>query len=525
MGGYEGLREEDVAAGYEESNRRMDEITNKAKEEYLAAFKAKRSSKQRTEPKSSSILQSDDMDLSAVASADESSGDALAKFQPRKERRDTPGATDRTKSKKEDDHFTGFDGPVASQGATQRNPQLDTDGRSASSSRLPRPQSPNSISSIPAKRPSISNPGIEHRRMSLSGMKIPKKDPMLSARPSATPQGDQLKTVGEERPPQWYKRTPLPNTRNKKNGGVDVSLGALKNHISSCHQSLLANDRHKSSQDLASLRKKLHDVIFEEVTPSLLKLHQLLHNERGLPSVFDSEYNGGLRWPFDVKADAEELYIKWARRVFETDILRGIRFKKDGSGKNNASIAPEAKVDAKYFGNGNLLNGQWWPFQICTLRDGAHGSTQGGIFGSAEDGAYSCILAGGKNDLGEKYPNEDKGDEVHYCGTDSTDGKPTYNTSVMLASVNKRPVRLIRSSKLGGNFAPSVGFRYDGLYDVVSFENMDGDASKRQRHRFTLVRCKDQDPIRGGTGPEKRPTMQEEAEFEKVKKFGGTLEG
>lgn len=302
-------------------------------------------------------------------------------------------------------------------------------------------------------------------------------------------------------------------------------LGALSNEISNCNRSLEVGDRQRALKSFDNLRDRLHKVIFEEVNPALLKLHKLLHNDVGLRSVFDPQFNSQLNWPFDIKADAEELYNKWARKVFETDILRGIRFKKDSSGKNTASIDPRVKVDAKYFGNGDLLNGQWWPFQICALRDGAHGSTQGGISGSIEEGAHSCIMAGGKNDSGEKYPNEDSGEEVKYCGTDSTDGKPTQNTSIMLASIGKEPVRLIRSAKLGGRFAPSVGFRYDGLYDVTGFKNVDGFASKRQRHIFTLIRRRGQDPIRGGNGPEKRPTVQEESEFEKAKKFGGILEG
>ena len=46
------------------------------------------------------------------------------------------------------------------------------------------------------------------------------------------------------------------------------------------------------------------------------------------------------------------------------------------------------------FGHNGLTVGQWWPYRICALRDGAHGATQGGIAGSVERGAYSVVVSG-----------------------------------------------------------------------------------------------------------------------------------
>ena len=60
------------------------------------------------------------------------------------------------------------------------------------------------------------------------------------------------------------------------------------------------------------------------------------------------------------------------------------------------------KLDTKYltpprnfriFGHNGLEVGDWWPLQLCALRDGAHGSAQGGIAGSAITGAYSIIVS------------------------------------------------------------------------------------------------------------------------------------
>ena len=44
-------------------------------------------------------------------------------------------------------------------------------------------------------------------------------------------------------------------------------------------------------------------------------------------------------------------------------------------------------------GHNGLTVGQWWPRRICALRDGAHGSSMGGIAGSANTGAYSIVVS------------------------------------------------------------------------------------------------------------------------------------
>lgn len=128
-------------------------------------------------------------------------------------------------------------------------------------------------------------------------------------------------------------------------------------------------------------------------------------------------------------------------------------------------------------------------------------------------------MSGGSDN---KYEDEDHGDWVLYCGTDSSDGSITEPTQRMLESeTNEQPVRLIRSHNLGTEYAPGIGFRYDGLYKVVSHEMLDTATSLRQRHRFRLERLPGQAPIRGGSGPEKRPTAQEMKAHEKDRKLRG----
>lgn len=260
----------------------------------------------------------------------------------------------------------------------------------------------------------------------------------------------------------------------------------------------------------------------------------MLDNERGLPQLFDDVFAGGVCWPWYLKADAEELYNKWCTNEFETDLYRGIERHNKSKGKTNGGTADSLTkkeleshsfrlMDTRQHGNGLLLNGAWWPSQLAALRDGGHGSSQGGITGNPESGAYSVIMAGGLDPRGLPYPNQDDGDVVLYCGTDNKDStnQPSGNTRALITSwENGQPVRLFRSHNLNSPHAPEIGFRYDGLYDVTSFEEMDPPDEKRNRHRFKLVRRAGQDPIRS-EGPQKRPTKQEVDEFEKDRKNHG----
>ena len=324
-----------------------------------------------------------------------------------------------------------------------------------------------------------------------------------------------------ERPPKWYKDLSKSGTRDKHQANADTLLIGLKSDITKV----------KAGKGLDhlfdSIRTKLHSVAFEYVSGQLLKNNRMLDDEYGLPRLFDASQASGVQWPFDIKADAEELYNKWCRRIFEPDLMRGLRPHKPEikvGGKvlqesQAAIIDPSYKdqVSSKYYGNGLLLNGQWWPLQIAAVRDGAHGAMMEGIYGGQGMPAYSCIVAGG-----EGYDEDkDKGDEVFYCGTDRTDGKlePSAGTQCLIKNCElKQPVRFLRSHNLHSPYRPDVGLRYDGLYDVVSYRKVEPE--KRQRHVFRLLRVPGQDPIRG-TEPAKRPTKQEVEAYQKDRKNRG----
>jgi hypothetical protein len=171
--------------------------------------------------------------------------------------------------------------------------------------------------------------------------------------------------------------------------------------------------------------------------------------------------------------------------------------------------------DAKYYGEGDLVLGQWWPTQLCTVRDGAHGAAQGGIFGEREKGAYSIVLSGGSG-----YHDKDDGDVIVYSGTEGKNCTPTENTLHLVKSSELgNPVRVIRSAQQNKSivYRPEVGLRYDGLYVVKGYSITD---HEKQIHKFTLVREDGQEPIRY-EGKAKRPTEYEEQEFLRLReRFG-----
>lgn len=323
--------------------------------------------------------------------------------------------------------------------------------------------------------------------------------------------------------PEWYAKLPKPATRSRGSAGIDQQLSNLKRLIAKCEKAASTPRESLRAQEFKEVTDAIHHAMFLPVTAKLLRANALLH-PAGLPLLFHSSTSVPATLPFYIKLDAEELYNKWCAADFEPDLLRGLVV---GKGKNenlgrvkatsdNLDRTYKGRVRGIYFGNGTLVNGQWWPTQLCTLRDGAHNSAQAGICGKDGNGAYSIVISGDA-----KYPDIDEGDEVWYCGTD-TEGKGlTANTQRMIESVNNKPVRVIRSFNAKNKaLAPRKGFRYDGLYDVKSFEVLD---KSKERHRFHLVRQAGQDPLRAGDGLEARPSEQELAAYAEIQRTRGYL--
>ena len=77
--------------------------------------------------------------------------------------------------------------------------------------------------------------------------------------------------------------------------------------------------------------------------------------------------------------------------------------------------------------------------------------------------------------------------------------------------VRQQPVRVIRSGKAGGKFAPSKGLRYDGLYSIEA-EAIEKNAKGGAYVRFTLVRCPGQKGI-----DKSRPNQREREIYDLLK--------
>jgi hypothetical protein len=236
--------------------------------------------------------------------------------------------------------------------------------------------------------------------------------------------------------------------------------------------------------------------------------------------------------PWDIRSDARELFKRWVSGESDKlsgDLMYGIVVgATQGSTVDDTSTTEKTggkslSLDKKYkdkrlfaeWGQNGLENGQWWPNQICTMRDGAHGSSQGGIAGSAGRGAWSITFSSRSQYTNAQHGDLDDGNEIWYMGTPDEKGlggHPTTATQHMIdAHLNQKEVRVIRSHRETNKqgrptpFTPEIGYRYDGLYKVVDYELIDVNT---HHYRFHLIRSAGQDPIRC-QGPEARPTRYE----------------
>lgn len=162
------------------------------------------------------------------------------------------------------------------------------------------------------------------------------------------------------------------------------------------------------------------------------------------------------------------------------------------------------KLDYNKFGHNGLEVGHWWPYQACALRDGAHGSSMGGIAGGARDGAKSIVVGGKFSPFlragsytnhgigGYEGMDKDEGHIIYYSGSNSHENEDrntphisNATKSLQRAMLDNRNIRVLRSAKGDSRFAPCVGIRYDGLYKIVADEkrfNAKGGAYLRFKH-------------------------------------------
>jgi hypothetical protein len=159
-------------------------------------------------------------------------------------------------------------------------------------------------------------------------------------------------------------------------------------------------------------------------------------------------------------------------------VMRGIKVRFNKTKKTTSYFLDKGRNHGRadiISHNGHSV-GDCWPYQICLLRDGIHGSLQGGIYGNKASGAYSIVVLG---DSVYATMDQDVGDKLYYSGsgslenTDPDNPKETEGTAALQTSaLNKNPVRVIRGKNKMKKGAPKAGFRYDGLYKVVAQEQL-----------------------------------------------------
>ena len=137
---------------------------------------------------------------------------------------------------------------------------------------------------------------------------------------------------------------------------------------------------------------------FTTLTHILIKKSGLLDDGGGLSVIFENRASG-ISFPFYLRADAKILYRKWMSGQIDPHLFRGIVTKKgtakEDKGFKSHSIQPDfpGKVSCNYIGAGTLLSGQWWPLQMCSKRDGAHGEIEAGIHGQVGRSPLTALHA------------------------------------------------------------------------------------------------------------------------------------
>ncbi|KAI9682291.1 MAG: hypothetical protein M1817_000345 [Caeruleum heppii] len=337
----------------------------------------------------------------------------------------------------------------------------------------------------------------------------PPRKPVRSAR-SQRVEMQSIDTRSGEKPRSWLEQVDM---KQKFNRGDVENLRYLGTLLANCEM-----DAKLSKNCIVSLnkvRQRLHQMeFFDFLSPVVIKKSRILAESFGLPRIFKDSQS--LLYPWDIQADARALYNRLMQGILDPHLLRGIDSTRRKRGDGKSTVAHTLQKDCLFripcnvVGENGLVNGQWWPLQICAMRDGAHGEMEAGIHGQPNNGAFSVVLSSGG------YDDRDEGDRILYCGTSGSEGKATAGTRYLLDTYRTgNPVRVLRSGALPASnpWAPPKGLRYDGLYEILAYEILDVATAM---HRFTLRRRAGQDPIRF-KGVEARPSVEESAEISKIR--------
>ncbi|EEP81762.1 predicted protein [Uncinocarpus reesii 1704] len=257
------------------------------------------------------------------------------------------------------------------------------------------------------------------------------------------------------------------------------------------------------------MRHRVQQLPFSEAHPSCQEglRSRFLNPESGFPAIIRDH-----SIPWDIRLDVDVLRMRWEKGDLDISLDRGLITTVTRTVSRKFDTAFPFKVPCNQIGEGTLRNGQWFSWQICAVRDGAHGEIEAGVSSHGEI-AISIVLGSGRG-----YADSDQGETIYYSGTHGKTGVISAGTKALRDSFTKRsPIRVLRSSRLPAinPYRPAQGLRYDGLYEIVDEEMMD---EEKQLYRFKLERIEGQTPIRY-QGPEKRPNPKELEEYDRLRKF------
>lgn len=128
----------------------------------------------------------------------------------------------------------------------------------------------------------------------------------------------------------------------------------------------------------------------------------------------------------------------------------------------------------KIFGNINgTFEGDIFESRSALSMANIHRPLQAGISGTEKEGSDSIVISGGYED------DEDLGNIIIYTGHGGrsngsklqvADQTLTRGNRALAISCEKQlPVRVIRGANKHSNFAPIIGYRYDGLYLITEY--------------------------------------------------------
>ncbi|KIY71607.1 hypothetical protein CYLTODRAFT_441129 [Cylindrobasidium torrendii FP15055 ss-10] len=177
--------------------------------------------------------------------------------------------------------------------------------------------------------------------------------------------------------------------------------------------------------------------------------------------------------------------------------------------------------------------GTWWASREDCSNDAIHAPWVGGISGGPK-GAYSVALSGGYDD------DVDLGYVFTYTGAGGRDLRGTkanrknlrtapqscdqkwesVNLALQTSVKTRNPVRVIRGFKVPSPYAPTLGYRYDGLYEVQKAWMEKGiNKGGHKVCKFAFKRLPNQPPLprrdtNGQTG--EKPSANADAETEEA---------